>query len=352
MTYVIGLESHGMTSIISDARVTRKGQSKSWGENVVLKTGLLFPGCIFGRVGNAKESKEFILKTKYSLTPTNTVEGFWHEFERIVDGYNFPKSNDAGFKLLLSTRHSGKPEFYLLDSRDGLSRLDKSLVTFGSGKAILDDLIQRDYAMRIREITEALSGPSFQDELPPYLLCLWLTELSQSAQGVKIERHGVGGVFHFVFQTDKSEHTQKPSLYVLADAEVRLRTIYYWQYRVCFVNHWLVIDALIPPGRSPDFPRGTQDRIALLDEASLPPKEVGEWNPQELYKHLQDNIESELEQQPFYFFCGIGYTNPKHRRGFGVFVTTKGDYIFTEGRINPEVEAKIIEDIMTGNGTV
>jgi len=61
MTYIIGYKQPGINTIISDMRVSWKAANGSGlGRNTALKTGYLFPGCFFGRLGSAEHSREFI----------------------------------------------------------------------------------------------------------------------------------------------------------------------------------------------------------------------------------------------------------------------------------------------------
>jgi hypothetical protein len=348
MTYIIGFRSQGINSIISDTRVSYwTGAGPRGGENVVLKTGLLFPGCLFGRAGSAPDSQRFILSAKYALTrkPVNTVQGFWADFMRFAESYDYPSDNDSAFRILLSTRASGDPQFYVLDSQQGLSRVDESWVSLGTGKKLLDQLVEQGYSGWISQMQNALPDDSFQNELPPYLLCLWMNELSRSFEGRLLEQVGVGGVFHFVFQAQSGDYCQKPALYVINDIDKGKKTILSWQYRLCYVKQWLIVDTLIPPKQLADFPNGKQERIALLDEASLPPRKKGAWDRDDLYRDLREDLEDELAKQPFYFFCGFGYTNPVYRKNLVFHVTTEGDYIVEDGRLAPGVIDMLIDGV-------
>ena len=127
-------------------------------------------------------------------------------------------------------------------------------------------LIENQFTAKLQWIQEATQDHLFSQEIPPYLFSLWLTELAQSHESLQLEQYYVGGVFNFIFQTGQSEHTQKPALYVLCDLDVAEHKLYYWQYRVCYVHPWLIIDTLIPPNQRVDHPDGFQERIALLNE--------------------------------------------------------------------------------------
>jgi hypothetical protein len=352
MTYVIGLKSHGINSIISDARVTFSQGDKEWGTNTMLKTGGLFPGCIFGVVGVLDQAEAFIrsVKTHLAIVPIDAIPGFWNRFEQFVSNYNFPTGKSERFRLLLSSCASGEPRFYLIDSEATVKLVDchEDWIMLGSGSAILDKRIAEDYRLRLDQIHEfpSVKGQPNENLADPYLMCLWLTELSQSVERQELEDIGVGGVFHFIFQTATSSHTQLPSVYVLCDVNREKTGIWLWYYRVCFVDSWLVIDTCIPPGKLVDSSEGEQVREAFLAEIALPLKENGTWDVKSLEAELRAKIDGELDKQPFYFFCGFGYKDPRLRKNFLFQITTKGDYVFSrEGIVRPDIAEMLFENL-------
>jgi len=62
-------------------------------------------------------------------------------------------------------------------------------------------------------------------------------------------------------------------------------------------------------------------------------------------------VEAELASRPFYFFCGLGFTDPNDRRGFGFKVSTNGrreDIFDLAGRLTPDLAARIVENFEGG----
>ena len=68
MTYIVEFKQPGINAIISDTRLSRPISRSEWtGQNTALKTGILFPGCIFGRLNSDQASREFIISFKQSI---------------------------------------------------------------------------------------------------------------------------------------------------------------------------------------------------------------------------------------------------------------------------------------------
>ena len=86
MTYVLGRCQQNVAAIISDNRATTSGLS---GSNNVLKSGILFPGCIYGASGHAGEANRFIKACKRDLTDTQVNEDGWSRFWSFSSGFAF-----------------------------------------------------------------------------------------------------------------------------------------------------------------------------------------------------------------------------------------------------------------------
>ena len=140
MTYVVGIKRDGIVAIISDSRVTFEHEGVS--NNYALKTGAVFQGCIFGRAGDAQASAKFI-KAARGVVGSKTPSSNWLIFQEFVKSY--PVSTDQHFKLLISSRASGKPKLYELDSRCGLVEVegDTTWTSIGSGKELLDPIVEK-----------------------------------------------------------------------------------------------------------------------------------------------------------------------------------------------------------------
>lgn len=353
MTYIVGVSSMGASAIISDARTTRMEAGAILGENNALKTGILFPGWIFGRAASARHSREFVQAAQAALLPRNATFVTWSELEQFAEEYAFPQMSSDRFQVLLSTRSSGERQFFLLDSQDGFHRCDTGLITLGSGKKILDGFLNRELQPLLREVEGVPHEKPTKDELEAYLLCLLLTVLTQSFERSFLAKHRVGGVFSFVCQTDTEEHHQQPALYVLCDVREDRgeKYVYYWQYRVSLVRGALVVDKTTPPGQLRDHPMGLRRTEILLDTASLPPEEVARWTSAPLSEESIAKLDEELSHQPFYRFLGFGFTNPRYRKGYGFHLATGDDYLITRSEMKAEFQ-KMVIDVLSSRQNV
>jgi hypothetical protein len=348
MTYAIGLSAAGYNAIITDLRVTFRSGKMVVGKDTSLKSGILFPTCIYARVGNVHHSRRFVRQARNALSyPTDSI-AIWKEFEEFAITYPYPVDPRLQFKLLLSTRRQKQAEFFVLDSSTRSIQPTKSIVTLGSGKTILDQLILKNYRMVIDALMEGYRDNPFHDEMYPYLVCLWLTQLTKSFERVKLEEAGVGGVFHFTFQGPQGEYTQKPAYYVLIDVDKQKRQVIWWQYRVCYVEDWLVVDEMIPPRQDNNWPRGAQNRKVIVDRDSLPDKTTGRRIAEDLEEEgWVETVDTALEDQPLYYFCGIAFANPIYRdKGFIVHMTNTDDYIISDEGIEHDGFKKRIAEIL------
>ncbi len=311
MTYILGVKSPRFSAIISDTRVSRgDAVGPRQGANTVLKTGVLFPGCVFGLAGTAQPGNEFVQRARGELCRVADPEEGWREFDQLVRDYTFLGDESHSFSMLLSLRSSGRPQFFVLDSGKGLMPVDwlgeDCWVSLGSGRPILDPCVRERFLPDLNRLaTEGFPFSAF-----PYVLCLRLTEMSQSLERDELESVGVGGVFHFVYQTPDCEGRQEPALHVICDAHPSTRRVFSWQYRVAFVGECLAVETLTPPEQNAADPSG-EARTDLSFSSSLSPKEAGAGA-----EALMESIVREVEAQPFYYFCGVGFSNPRYRNFF------------------------------------
>jgi len=325
MTYVVGISQFDINAIICDTHVSWwRFNQKVKGENVGLKNGLFFPGCIYGISGSVDDARNFIISCKSYLTGNHTLPHFWEMFLEFVNSYSFPRINDSSFQLLLSSRNQGSLQFYVLDSRNSACEPCDKFISIGSGKPMLDQHVQNLVSLNTDIINKLVT---VEKRLPrftfPYLYCLWLNELSQGMDLLSLEKHHVGGIFHFLWQDIQGEHAQCPTVYVFSDADPTKKTIYSWVYRVAYAQGALVVDNPI-----------TNAREIIMDTAARPNFGL---IPSD---QLNLDIGKEIDAQPFYYFCGFGFADPKHRGEYGIAITTERKYVVDKaGSIFPPFNA-------------
>lgn len=309
MTYIIGLKKFGVTAIICDTKTTRADRRNS---GPALKSGILFPGCIYGCAGDVRSIQRFIEHCKVVLDGTDTLMGFWTRFRRIVDLYPFEEQ--SAFQLILSSRHSGEPQLYCLDSHkkmqeDHLTAVAKDIVSIGSGTKILDDELMRRHNEEASYISNMLV---LEEKAPaytyPYYYCLWLMEHAKGLDASKLEDHGVGGFFHFTVQMHDRECRQESAIYILnnpyknySHEGVRGNYIISWGYRIGFLDNGNVLAIQNTDDYIKDFilmkkPEGVED----ADQYKL-------------------SLSKEFDRLPPYVFCGIGFSDIKHRTLYGIY---------------------------------
>lgn len=337
-------------------RLTRTGSQPS--ENTVVKTGVLFSGCVFGRVGNAFHSNRFLRRFLATIEgKTDRCLGLWRRFDRFVHHYEFPSGKRNRFQLLLSTRASGEPALHLLDSDTGFSPVHEDsylvtydnccLATYGEGKDFLDAKIRDAFGLWLKAAQDFLVNQlNLSTEMAfaviPYCLCLWLSQMSLTYEKSKLEeQYGVGGVFHFIYQNREVEQRQGPAVYIFS-ALGGSRTIHPFFFRVVGVQGGLYVEERVPPGNAIEDPDGqmvTKLEYALLDTIARPDIALDESGitstrdnggklrlevPEELCRQLEDQVIQEVDLSPFYQFCGFGFTDPHHRNSLRFLVSRSG----------------------------
>jgi hypothetical protein len=325
MTYIVGVSQAGTNAIISDTHVTWQcGRTITNSSNTGLKIGLLFHGCIYGISGTSEEARKFIIGCKQFLTGRYTPNQFWERFISYTEKYHFNKDQGSSFELLLSTRNLGAPQFYVLYSSTGNIVPQKGLVTLGSGKCLLDSYLQHLVEQNVNIINNMISSENKLSSFTfPYLYCMWLNELAQGFDLPVLEKYHVGGVFHFLWQDYEQEHAQHPAVYVMSAADQNKKEIHSWIYRVSYSQGALVIDNPV-----------SNSREIIMDTAARPNFKFLPW------EDLKATINSEIDAQPFYYFCGFCFSDPKYQGGYGISITTEGKYaVGRNGVISPKFRA-------------
>jgi hypothetical protein len=331
MTYVVALSQPGINTLIVDTRVSWKDRDGEWhGSNTSLKSGLLFPGCMYARVGSSFGSRAFIREFKRSIMwKKPSITNVWDRFEEFARDY--PYEDPLAFKLVLSSRHSGSPDFYVLDSQKGLTLVPVdhySIATFGSGKDVLDEIVKDKIGKRIQEFLEfSLNNRDVVGSLKPhlmvpYLLSMWLCQLSLIWKKNDLESVKVGGVFHFNMQSGTSESGQRPALYIFnyaTKSDIDEFSIHSWSYRIIIAKGALYLEKHVPEGQShPGAKAYTETHIISDTAARYDASEIET-------KDLIDKVRARVDELPFYEFAGVAGVDPQLEGNFNASITNSSE---------------------------
>lgn len=222
VTFVVGIKRFGTAAIIADSLLTSLDKAPNPG---AIKSGVLFPGCIFGICGAWEKARGCIRAIQAQCAQGTPSERF-EELDRLIVRYQFPIDNRYPFEILLSSRHTGTPEFYLIDSENrSLQHVPRSFITLGEGKKLLDNMLtvysqtsgSVEHLQRIRrQATEA--GHPILDEDFAHLYAFQLYQ-SMVGAGGELARVRTGGYVHFVFQDSLGERRQRPRVYMVGQCD-------------------------------------------------------------------------------------------------------------------------------------
>ncbi|MFA5426654.1 MAG: hypothetical protein WC279_00425 [Sulfurimonas sp.] len=294
MSYIVGIKLEDVTSIMCDTRVSFNDGS---GQNTSLKSGRLFPGCIYGAAGNANSMREFIKDCKLYLSTKEKrpLTVYWEKFEKFIDTH---MDNDVEhFQLVLSSRHTSEARLYSFDSKTKIIKEGNHFVSIGSGKAMLDEELKKYIDATKDMFIKQLKENNWELVFYPNFYCLWLMERVQGVESIRLQDIGVGGHFHYSYQTSVGEARQEPSVYVLSKRFGN--TIYSYVHHITFEEAALVIACT------------TEDKRSLiLDAAAWMRCET--FLPEES-KAYADRIFRLVDKQQYYVFCGFGFLDLKQR---------------------------------------
>lgn len=229
MTYLVGLRYESVSAILCDS-VSSDQSSREVLSDTILKSGSIAPGIIYAYCGMIYPAQRFIIAAKDFLTGRPISDDFWQPFLDFANHYVSHNTNKDEFQLLISERSAGKPRFHVFDSNEGFIKEDATPpVTLGTGKPLLDDVVNGIWQSKIHEDYCRQGG--LAPEHFPYAYSLFLMERSQGLEAPQLRDVGVGGYFHFSYQTENNDFRQSPAVYVLVNYNRDSQKIYTWQYR-------------------------------------------------------------------------------------------------------------------------
>ena len=282
-------------------------------------------------------AQRFVVAAKDFLMGKPISEDFWRPFTIFANNYAANNTDSNGFQLLLSERSSGKPLFHTFDSKEGFKENVEPPITLGTGKDLLDDFVFGTWKAKAHELL--LDQSSLSSLHFPYLYALLLMERSQGFEASQLQEQGVGGYFHFAYQTGNTDSRQAPAVYVLVDVDHTSKNLIGWVYRVSFCGPALVVECPVK-----------NQRCVHLESSSWPKcKDLTKFEIEELFS--KTILESEA--QPYYNFCGFGVANPELRAGNCFEFTATDNYLIDrDGNSTPKYDSilkKLISDGMRLN---
>jgi hypothetical protein len=348
MTYILGMKRHGVTSIIADLRVTRHDTKA--GRNVALKSGILFPGAIFGAAGNAVAALNFVSRSRTVAENVGPrLSDKWTAFAELAGKYN---AVDGDFQILVASRANGQSELYLYDSNSRILAPADDLTSIGSGRPLLKHYTQNidqalDKWLRIGP------GPDPNECSPqsrPAYFCLGLTEAAAGTERKELERAGVGGVFHYVYQTVDADEYQPPTVFGICYGSNDGETIVLVRFRVAYVDRALIVER-------PFSVYSTTGALTPESITSLKgmPAVVNEWKELGQYRVLvnfddfpacldkaenkktANRLVKKFKAMEYYRFCGVGFagsTERGFRMGHERHTTADPFYVNDRGEVD------------------
>jgi hypothetical protein len=326
MTYHIGLVQENYAAIISDCRVSFGGPGHR-GANTALKSGVLFAGCLYAISGSAEGARRFIRYCRDEIhrrigDESVTLRSLWDLFLEISAGFRFDRQEH--FQLLLSSRCHGGPKLFLLDSHAGAVTDCGDFVTVGRGKSLLDSTISDIHSDQRGTVAQLLDKKGLYPENFPYLYCMLLMERVQGMELSALEKHGVGGIFHFLIQSPQGEGRQPPAMYVLVACPLRQ----IWVYRVSGSGAALIVHNPV-----------TNSIEVMTDPAVWPG--VENLSDHELRQKIDEIVERDRAEQPWYHFAAIGFTSPRFRGQYLISFSRRRPFVSRDGVLDPEAKAFI-----------
>jgi len=244
MTYVVAAKHFGSSAIVADMGVRNEGRRDL--ADIALKSGALFPGCIYGISGHAQSARRFLEDFKSGIRTDRSIVENWTELlERCQTRQ--PDSAADRFQLVISSRHAGEPELFTFDSTvRGLSPA-ADFVTIGAGASVLDSLVVEARSHVFAPTMATLAGFGALD-MWPAIYTLWLTQHSLSQDydlRTCLHRVGVSGLFHYIAQSATEERRQQEIIYTFVDFDSTERRLVYVIYKVAAGEHFVrVVDPI------------------------------------------------------------------------------------------------------------
>ena len=245
-----------------------------------IKNGVPCPGIIYGVCGDAEEALRFVTEARAAVAGVD-FQNTWEEFERFVGRYRFPKPPRGRFGVLLSSRHSGRPQFYCIDSyEERIAEGDQDVSFMGSEGADLDGVCAAFLGAFLSEKRSAallIQYPSLRPRDIPHFLVFFLLQHSFGDLSYELRQIGVGGYSSYVWQDNEAEGRQTPGLYLIARGYPEKRVLVVHRHRIAFESHQTLGELMVVTEKPHGMPAAwyaliqnmSDDTIEVNDTALL-----------------------------------------------------------------------------------
>lgn len=159
--------------------------------------------------------------------------------------------------------------------------------------------------------------------------------------------HHVGGIFHFIAQTDSQEYRQRPSLYLVTVFSPQTSTIDLWMYRVASVLDGILVETYYPPGQINNDTRGAFGRETFFDVSTSIQVSENIIHNRVVGREFGQYLQQELASLEWSYYCGWGFADPNYWGNYGWQFNPKGSKlpITVEGELDPTLANDILNQI-------
>ena len=197
---------------------------------------------------------------------------------------------------------------------------------WGAEKNLLDAIVLQGYKYSNSFIMDKLKQNKTPIVYYPNFLCLWLSELVLGFEEEQLRKIGVGGIFHYIYQTEEKEHSSMPVVFVLSKLENN--KLVQNSYRTCLINGYLVVENL--KSKHISVFTSKVERQDLAEKGLLDSEEI----LQEAHRRSRE--------LPIYYFCGFATHDPSYRGFYSAhFSCVNTKVIDWNGNVKSDFQDKI-----------
>jgi hypothetical protein len=265
---------------VADSLVTEQAGHDRHYSFASIKNGVLCSGIVYGVCGDAEGALRFIVDARAALSGTPDPKKNWEELELFVSRYRFPTPPRGRFGVLLSSRHSGTPRFYSIDSdQERIIESDHDVAFMGSTGVDLEGMCAAFLGAFLNEsrstqFVAQLPGLSPRDIA--HFLVFFLYQQGFGDRSYELQQIGVGGYFNFVWQDADAEGRQSTGLYLIAQAYPERQLLVVHRHRIAFDSHPVLGELMVLTDKPQGMPaawyvltQNMSDTTISVNEAEL-----------------------------------------------------------------------------------